>query len=182
MHQIRRGGGISRREVRSGHQQDLSINCRAFEYTWCLPSSTLVGGMALAGYSNSRRRCFTARLPFYSGMPFEEQNKLTNMIASLFQSDIDFRDVKQQLYHCLLATLLMSLQRMVSQHGVSSTIVKEVLGKTREFSITYDDLLNFGSLIRADFIKRNVAHIPILPAIPEVDDHKLLVSAYLILR
>ena len=157
--------------VRSGHQQDLSINCRAFEYTWCLPSSTLVGGMALAGYSNSRRKCFTARLPFYSGMSFDDQNKLTNMMASLFQSDIEFGDAKQQLYHCLLATLLMSLQRMVSQHGVSSIIVKEVLGKAREFSISYEDLLNYGSLIRTDFIERNVAHIPILPAVSEVDDH-----------
>lgn len=127
--------------------------------------------MALAGYSNSRRKCFTARLPFYSGMSFDDQNKLINMMASLFQSDIEFGDAKQQLYHCLLATLLMSLQRMVSQHGVSSIIVKEVLGRAREFSISYEDLLNYGSLIRTDFIERNVAHIPILPAISEVDDH-----------
>ena len=105
------------------------------------------------------------------GMSFDDQNKLTNMMASLFQSDIEFGDAKQQLYHCLLATLLMSLQRMVSQHGVSSIIVKEVLGKAREFSISYEDLLSYGSLIRTDFIERNVAHIPILPAISEVDDH-----------
>ena len=100
------------------------------------------------------------------GMSFDDQNKLTNMMASLFHSDIEFGDAKQQLYHCLLATLLMSLQRMVSQHGVSSIIVKEVLGKAREFSISYEDLLSYGSLI-----ERNVAHIPILPAVSEVDDH-----------
>jgi hypothetical protein len=101
--------------VRSGHQQDLSINCRAFEYTWCLPSTTLVGGVALAGYSNSRRKCFTALLPFYCSMSFDEQNNLNNMMTSLFQSDIDFGEAKQQLYHCLLATLLMSLQVMISK-------------------------------------------------------------------
>ena len=157
--------------VRSGHQQDMSINCRAFEYTWCLPSSTLVGGMALAGYSNSRRKSFTARLSFYSGMSFDNQNNLTNMMTSLFQSDIQFGDAQQQLYHCLLATLLMSLQTMVSHYGVSSVIVKEVLGKAREFNICYDDLLNFGSLIRTDFIERNVAHIPIPLTIPEVNDN-----------
>ena len=106
--------------VRSGHQQDLSVNCRAFEYTWCLPSTTLVGGMALAGYANSRRKCFTARLAFYSGMSFEEQSNLSNVMTSLFQSDIDFDDARQQLCHCLLATLLMSLQKMTGKYVVKN--------------------------------------------------------------
>jgi hypothetical protein len=90
------------------------------------------------------------------------------MMTSLFQSDIDFGEAKQQLYHCLLATLLMSLQVMISKYGVSSIIVKEVLGKARDFNIGYEDLLNYGALIRTDFIQRNVAHVPTPLAIPEV--------------
>ena len=77
--------------VRSGHRQDLSINCPAFEYTCCLSSSTLVEKMALVGYSNNRSECVTARLPFYPEMPFVEQNEFTNIVPSLFQSDIHFR-------------------------------------------------------------------------------------------
>ena len=41
--------------LKSGHQQDLSRECRVFEYTWCTPSATLVGGMALGGDSNKHQ-------------------------------------------------------------------------------------------------------------------------------
>ena len=154
--------------VRSGHQQDLSRDCRAFEYTWCTPSATLVGGIALAGYSNSMQKCFTARLAFYNDLPRGEQDALTNMMSHLFDSDITYGIAKDSLYHCLLATVLMSLESMVSEYSMENIMVQEVLKSARQFKFSYPELLAFGSIIRKDFLQRNLAHLPSTSSIPEV--------------
>lgn len=90
--------------LRSGHQAALSKENRAYEYTHCTPSATLIGAMALARYRNCRAKCFTARLVFYSGMSEKLQISMTNLMNSLFQSDINFGPAKTQLYHCMFAT------------------------------------------------------------------------------
>ena len=154
--------------VRSGHQQDLSRDCRAFEYTWCTPSATLVGGMALAGYSNSGQRCYTARLAFYNDMSKEEQTALTNMMGLLFDSDLNYGTAKDSLYHCLLATVLMHLESMVSDYSMNNIMVQEIVKTARQFKFVYRDLIAFGSIVRKDFLQRNLAHVPVTSSIPEV--------------
>ena len=85
----------------------------------------------MADYSNSMQKCFTARLAFYSDLPGEEQTALTNMMSHLFDSDINYGSAKDSLYHCLLATVLMSLERMVSEYSMKNTMVQEVVKSAR---------------------------------------------------
>ena len=85
----------------------------------------------MADYSNSMQKCFTARLAFYSDLPGEEQTALTKMMSHLFDSDINYGSAKDSLYHCLLATVLMSLERMVSEYSMKNTMVQEVVKSAR---------------------------------------------------
>ena len=113
--------------------------------------------MALAGYSNSMQKCFTARPAFYNDLPREEQDALTNMMSHLFDSDITYGAAKYSLHHCLLATVLMSLESMVSEYSMENIMVQEV---ARQFKFSYNELLAFGSIIRKDFLQRNFAYVP----------------------
>jgi hypothetical protein len=124
--------------------------------------------MALAGYSNSGQRCYTARLAFYNDMSKEEQTALTNMMGLLFDSDLNYGTAKDSLYHCLLATVLMHLESMVSDYSMNNIMVQEIVKTARQFKFVYRDLIAFGSIVRKDFLLRNLAHIPVTSSIPEV--------------
>lgn len=154
--------------VRSGHHQDMSVGCRALEYTWCLAKVTLVGGQTLGGYLDSQKQCYTARLIFLRELTFEQQTKMENLINHLFASDINFGSATKQLYHCLFATLLMSLQDMATTYGFSNCIVHEVITISRKFHFSYLELVDFGTAVRKDFLLRNLAHTPSPLAIPAV--------------
>lgn len=155
--------------VRSGHQQELSVSCRSFEYTHCTPQATMKGGLGLAGYIDTTlKKAATARIIGFSGMSTEKQISMTNLMAKLFQSDIDFGAAQTNLYHCMFATFLMHLETFVSTYTANHLIVKEVVSQSRLFGFKYNDLVALGAEVREDFLLRNLAHQRLAPSVSQV--------------
>ena len=67
------------------------------------------------------------------------------LVNALFHLDIDFGYAKPDLYHCLLATVLMSLKSMISNYQMSNIMVALLVKTARSFEFSLTDLRNFGA-------------------------------------
>jgi hypothetical protein len=118
----------------------------------------MVGGLAGGGYIHCRGQVYAATMSsFFPGMRCQDQTAMTNLIEKLVQSDINFGEAKKGLYHCMFATFLMHLQSFVSKYTVSHLIVVKIVTLSKQFGFSYAQLVEFGALVRADFLLRNSA-------------------------
>ena len=122
-----------------------------------LSESLAIAGRALAGYPNSRSKCFHARL---SCLTDADENSLKNLIHDLFFHDgITFEKDMEEFAKCLFAVLLMSLADMLTTYTARHMIVQVLHEKASKFNITLTTMKQWGIIIKNDWMLRNCTQL-----------------------
>mmetsp|Transcript_17361 Transcript_17361/g.23872 ORF Transcript_17361/g.23872 Transcript_17361/m.23872 type:complete len:694 (-) Transcript_17361:730-2811(-) len=142
--------------VRAGHKLEQEMG-RTFEYVQCFRHTVSVGGLALAGYMNSLVKPSRAKLVFFQSLCEVDQQKVLNLMEELFYvPHINWGRAKAQLYDCMLATNLKSLDNMISKYGMEHLMVSKIIKTAKKFHIDYNTLISWGKVIADDFYYRNL--------------------------
>ena len=136
---------------------DFSGICNVWEYILQLSESLAIAGRALAGYSNSRNRCFPARLSCLTDV---DENALRNLVNDLFFHDgITFEKDMEDFVNCLFAVLPMSLEDMLSTYTARHMVIQILHDKAAKFNITLTKMKQWGIIIKNDWMLRNCTQL-----------------------
>jgi len=145
--------------VRAGHDMKAEMGNTFQYYTQCSRQTVAVGGMALAGYSNSMVLPHGANLDFYGSLTENEQQRINNLMERLFYvPHIDWGTAKTNLYGRILATILKSLDDMISKYSMDNLMVKTMIKTAKEFGFEYKTLIYWGNIIQENFRLKNLPY------------------------